>query len=186
MQFWGFSSFIFTSRSLSWMYVSLKPGKQCCLNPMLHHRISMLRTFLVWLCVMSVQWNLVLIAERRCPLARRCAQNFKADDRPACERPQNYNAHAWSKVLHKQGSATNTGKNDPAPLLFFPSSFWILNLLEIRLRWCQRGSPLSSLHPQTICVVISMDGGKLEVGVVRYFILELRGKALFFFSLVTK
>lgn len=42
---------------------------------------------------MLVQWNLVLRAEGKCPLATRCAQNLESDDKPACLRPENHNVH---------------------------------------------------------------------------------------------
>lgn len=82
------------SFQLKHIYLCLKPCKQGH-NSLLHHWISvrwLWGKYLAWLCVMSVQWNLVLRAEGKCPLARRCAQNLKPDDEP-CVRPENPNVH---------------------------------------------------------------------------------------------
>lgn len=77
------------SFQLKRIYFCLKPCKQGY-NSLLHHWITVCwlwGEFLARPCVMLVQWNLVLRAEGKCPLARRCAQNLKTDDRPACVRP---------------------------------------------------------------------------------------------------
>lgn len=86
---------------LNHVYFSLKPCKQGH-NSLRHQWISvrwLWGKYLAWLCVMSVQWNLVLRAAGKCPLATRCAQNLKTDDRPACVRQSNHNVH----MIHRRG-----------------------------------------------------------------------------------